>query len=62
MTRDTETLKTTKELFQWYSLAVEQGHAYAIKLSDPLEKRMTPSQITEAKRLARIWSENRKKR
>ncbi|MGO9018761.1 MAG: tetratricopeptide repeat protein [Syntrophobacteraceae bacterium] len=39
----------------WYNLAGAQGFSEAQKMRDILAKKMTPSQIAEAQRLAREW-------
>lgn len=45
----------------WLSLAATGGGRKAVKSRDTLEKRMTPSQLEEAKRLAREWKPNKSK-
>ncbi len=40
---------------RWYSLAGAKGHELSLALRDELGKKMTPSQIAEAQRLAREW-------
>jgi TPR repeat protein len=39
----------------WFNLAAAQGHRIAEDYRDNLAKKMTPSQIAEAQRLAREW-------
>ncbi len=39
----------------WFNLAAEHGHANAAKQRDIVAKRMTPTQIAEAQKLAREW-------
>ena len=39
----------------WFNLAEEHGHANAAKNRDIVAKRMTPTQIAEAEKLAREW-------
>jgi TPR repeat protein len=39
----------------WLNLAAASGGTKAVKSKEMLEKRMTPSQIEEAKRLAKQW-------
>ncbi len=45
---------------RWYSLAGAKGHELSLALRDELGKKMTPSQIAEAQRLAREWKPKRK--
>ncbi len=46
----------------WYSLAAAKGGKEAASSRDFVAKRMTPSQITEAQKLAREWlAKHRKK-
>jgi uncharacterized protein len=39
----------------WYNLATAQGHEVAELYREHIAKKMTPSQIAEAQRLAREW-------
>jgi len=43
------------QAYRWYTLAAAKGLKEAVKGRDLLEKRMTPTQIAEAQRLARKW-------
>ncbi len=44
------------QAYRWYTLAAAKGLKEAVKGRDLLEKRMTPTQIAEAQRLAREWT------
>jgi uncharacterized protein len=39
----------------WFSLAAAQGEQRAVKTLDMAERKMTPTQIAEAQKLARDW-------
>ncbi len=43
------------QAYMWLSLAAAQGYERATKLRDKLAKKMTPSELAEAQRLAREW-------
>ncbi len=43
------------QAYRWYTLAAAKGLKEAVKGRDFLEKRMTPTQLAEAQRLAREW-------
>ncbi len=43
------------QAYRWYTLAAAKGLKEAVKGRHLLEKRMTPSQLAEAQRLAREW-------
>ena len=45
----------------WFNLSGSNGYRDALKNRDIMEKRMTPSQIAEAQRLAREWMESHRK-
>ena len=45
----------------WWSLAAAQGNQKAAKNVAIIAKRMTPTQIAEAQKLAREWWEKHKK-
>jgi uncharacterized protein len=39
----------------WFSLSAAQGEQRAVKTLEMAERRMTPAQIDEARKLARDW-------
>jgi TPR repeat protein len=41
--------------YMWFNLAAERGFKPAIRLREAAEAFLTPSQIEEAKRLAKEW-------
>jgi uncharacterized protein len=43
------------QAYMWETLSVEQGHKPAQKLLEMLEKVMTPTQLAQARRMAREW-------
>jgi len=43
------------QAYMWLRLAAVLGHETARKNRDLIEKKMTPEQLAEAKRLAREW-------
>lgn len=43
------------QALKWFSLAAERGHPQAREAINRITRLMTPSQIAEAKRLAREW-------
>ena len=45
---------------KWVNITNENGYANKKKFRDRLEKRMTPKQIEEAKKLAREWIDSHK--
>ena len=45
----------------WFNLSGSNGDRDAVKNRDIMEKRMTPSQIAEAQRLAREWFKSHRK-
>lgn len=53
--------KSNTPAYMWWSIAASQGYVEARKLRDMIEKRMTPGQVTEAKRLASEWMEKNRK-
>jgi len=44
----------------WYNIAAPRGQKIAKKNRDLLAEQMTPEQITEAKRRARVWKRKRR--
>ncbi len=46
------TLQNYVEAHRWYNLAAARGYGEAVQARDALERRMTPTQIAEAQRLA----------
>ncbi len=46
----------------WWSLAAAKGDKNAINNLPILAKRMTPAEITKAKKLAREWQAKRRKK
>ncbi len=40
---------------KWFNIAAARGYADAAKNRDNVAKRMTPAQVAEAQRLARVW-------
>jgi len=47
--------KDSVQAYRWYTLAAGQGDDLAGKFKNHLEKSMTPDQIAQAQRLARLW-------
>ena len=47
--------KDIVQAYMWYSLAASQGEKGAAKILEDLQLQMTPTQITEAKRLANAF-------
>ena len=43
------------EAYKWIILAEAQGYKQAAEVRDNIATRMTPAQIAEAQRLARVW-------
>ena len=46
----------------WYTVAAAGGDKFSAKARDDFAKRMTPSQITKAQKLAREWTAKHKKK
>jgi hypothetical protein len=46
-------VKDYKTAFKWYTLAAEQGHAWAQTNLKSLAKKMTPADISAAQKLTR---------
>ena len=44
----------------WFNLSGSNGHKDAVYNRDIIEKRMSPSQIEEAQRMARNWKPTKK--
>ena len=44
----------------WWNISGSNGHKNAVKYRDIVEKRMSPSQIEEAQRMARNWKPTKK--